>query len=382
MKKPEIAVYYFPNYHIDRFNEARHGQGWNEWVLLKAARPRFDGHQQPKVPLWGYEDESLPEVMERKIRAAADSGIRAFIYDWYWYDHQPYLQGCLENGFLNASNTKDLKFSLMWANHDWNDIFPARKGVAPKNFTKGSIRREDFDEMTDYVIKTYFVKPNYWLVGGGCYFSIYDLPSLIKGIGSVEETRAALQDFRRKVGEAGLGGLHLNVIVTKHMILPSDENLPDQKALIEFLGFDSITSYCWLHHVQMSEFPCTAYDAARRSMITENGRLFHESSIPYYPNVSMGWDSSPRTDQSVEYENLGYPYISVLSGNTPREFGKALQDAATLLEQAGDPDKIITINAWNEWTEGSYLEPDTLNGMAYLDEIREIMEQDHEISPA
>ena len=81
MSNYQVAVYYFPNYHADRRNEEWHGKGWTEWELVKAAKPRFDGHQQPKVPLWGYEDESKPEAMQRKIDAAADHGVSAFIFD-------------------------------------------------------------------------------------------------------------------------------------------------------------------------------------------------------------------------------------------------------------------------------------------------------------
>ena len=81
----EIAAYYFPNYHIDPENEAFHGKGWNEWKLLQSATPRFENHQQPKAPMWGYEDESDPVVMEKKIDAASDHGLHAFIFDWYWY---------------------------------------------------------------------------------------------------------------------------------------------------------------------------------------------------------------------------------------------------------------------------------------------------------
>ena len=62
----EVAAYYFPNYHLDKTNEKWHGPGWNEWELLKAAKPRFEGHIQPRVPMWGYEDEADPEVMAKK----------------------------------------------------------------------------------------------------------------------------------------------------------------------------------------------------------------------------------------------------------------------------------------------------------------------------
>jgi len=82
----DIAVYYFPNYHHDDArNEARYGKGWSEWDLVKDAKPRFEGHAQPKIPLWGYTNESDPAVMEMKIDAASQYGVDVFIYDWYYY---------------------------------------------------------------------------------------------------------------------------------------------------------------------------------------------------------------------------------------------------------------------------------------------------------
>lgn len=70
----EIAVYYFPNYHSDERNKMTHGDGWTEWELVKHARPRFPGHHQPKIPLWGYEDESDPEVMAKKSKLLLHMG--------------------------------------------------------------------------------------------------------------------------------------------------------------------------------------------------------------------------------------------------------------------------------------------------------------------
>ena len=82
----QTAAYYFPNYHVDPRNEKIHGTGWTEWELMKHATPRFPGHDQPKVPLWGYEDEADPVAMAKIMDAAADHGIDAFVFDWYWYE--------------------------------------------------------------------------------------------------------------------------------------------------------------------------------------------------------------------------------------------------------------------------------------------------------
>jgi hypothetical protein len=86
----------------------------------------------------------------------------------------------------------------------------------------------------------------------------------------------------------------------------------------------------------------------------------------------MGWDSSPRTVQSDIFDNVGYPFTPILSGNTPEAFRRSLLEARAFLDKGRTNPKILTVNAWNEWTEGSYLEPDTLHGMGYLEAIRDV----------
>ena len=129
--RPIVAAYYFPNFHVDPRNEAEHGLAWTEWQILKVAHPRFPGHDQPRVPVWGYEDEADPRVMEKKIDAAADHGVNCFVFDWYHYQGGPFLERCLEEGFLGAKNNDRIKFCCMWANHDWLDLFPAKFSENP-----------------------------------------------------------------------------------------------------------------------------------------------------------------------------------------------------------------------------------------------------------
>lgn len=120
-----MGAYYFPGYHVDKQNpvgknplDPGRGPNWTEWIWLKATKPRFEGHQQPRIPLWGYEDESLPEVMKKKIDAAVSYGLDYMIFDWYYYDSGKFLEKALENGYFNASNREPLPFCIMWANHN------------------------------------------------------------------------------------------------------------------------------------------------------------------------------------------------------------------------------------------------------------------------
>ena len=361
-KKNFIAVYYFPNYHYDRRNAQTHGPGWNEWELVRQARPRFNGHLQPKVPLWGYEDESEPAVMRKKIEAAASHGIDAFIFDWYYYEDGLFLERALENGFMPAAMDGRIKFALMWANHDWRELHPWRSGTPKPILYPGEISDQAFELMTDLIIERYFRHPAYWKIDGKPYFSIYSA----KYLGSPER----LTRFREKAVRAGFPGLHINMILQENAVLPGETQPEGNGLQLDRYGFDSLTSYIWLHHCRLSDFPRTSY----RKVMDDYFLRFcadirrRSSSIPYYPNVTAGWDSSPRTAQDTVFDPAcGYPYTPVME-STPREFSEAVSRA----RQLGMA--IITVNAWNEWTEGSYLEPDTRNGFAYLDALKQGIE--------
>ncbi len=96
-------------------------------------------------------------------------------------------------------------------------------------------------------------------------------------------------------------------------------------------------------------------------------------SVPYYPNVTMGWDPTPRTNQEKPWKgNQVYPYTNTIGNNTPENFKRALQMTKERLLNDPDSPRIININCWNEWTEGSYLEPDVVHGYDYLKAVKAV----------
>lgn len=367
----QIGAYYFPGFHADPRVSTDHGPGWTEWELLKRATARFPQHRQPKVPQWGYEDESKPEVFAKKIAAAADHGLTHFLFDWYWYDG-PFLNGALDSGFLRASNRDRLRFALMWANHDWFDIQPAKLHGPGTLLHPGAVSRDTFETLTDHVIEHYFKNSCYWKIDGKPYFSIYELYRLVVGLGSTEAARTALDHFRIKTQRAGFPGLHLNAVTWGVQILPGATVIKDIKYLLAALGIDSVTSYVWIHHVKLPNFPSTPYMYALEKMKEYSSHVEIEMGLPYFPNVTMGWDASPRTCQSDIFVNRSYPFMPTLSANTPEAFEKALRTAKTYLDEHDSAQRVLTLNAWNEWTEGSYLEPDMQTGMAYLQAIKKV----------
>ncbi|HRN54837.1 MAG TPA: glycoside hydrolase family 99-like domain-containing protein, partial [Agriterribacter sp.] len=229
-------------------------------------------------------------------------------------------------------------------------------------------------EICDHLVRDYFTKPNYWKIDGKAYLSIYDVQKFVEGFGSIKATREAMDYLRQKAIAAGLKGVHWNVVAWGQPVLPV-ENPPENIAeLIKQLGFESATSYVWVHHAQLPAAQ-TDYNMVRDEYFKHWDNARKEYEVPYFPNVTMGWDSSPRCDLSDQWGNWGYPFMNIIVNNTPENFKTALKKTKEkLLSDPAGP-RILNINCWNEWTEGSYLEPDTKNGMSYLKAVKEVFAQ-------
>lgn len=375
MPRPSILAYYFPDWHSDPRNTRWFGEGWDEWKLLREAKPRFDGHRQPRVPQLGYRDESDPAVAAAEIDLAAQHGVDGFLIDYYWYDDGPYLSGALDNGLLKAPNREKISFAIMWANHELVDIFPYTDPSAPdaQRLKDGAIDRAAFERMVDHIVGTYFSQPNYLKVDGKPWFSLYEIGNFIAGMGGVEEARDALGWFRQRVIEAGFPGLYLDAVVWGFGVLPTAITVDDPATLVTTLGFDNATSYVWVHHtdVETYDFPRGDVDRLREEAFADYEHFAETLPVPFHPNVTVGWDSSPRTSQQVPFVRGRYPFTSVWD-QSPEQFETALRQADRFIRSHPTDHPVLTINAWNEWTEGSALLPDTDNGLAFLEAIKRV----------
>ena len=164
----DVAAYVWPAYHdepryqdIGLFPEHK-----GEWEGIYYAQPRFKGHQQPRIPKWGYFDESSPRMQEKIIKTATKYGVNTFIFDWYWYDGKPFLENVLNEGFLKARNCQKMRFYLMWANHTANSYWDRTATDKGHVYWKGEVDRETFENLTDHVIRDYFSQPNYYRIDG------------------------------------------------------------------------------------------------------------------------------------------------------------------------------------------------------------------------
>ena len=356
--KYDVAAYVWPAYQPEpRWAELGiFDAGKGEWQNVWEAVPKWEGHRQPLVPLWGYENEADPKVMEKKIDVAVSHGVNVFIYDWYWYCGRPFLEDALDKGFLGAKNNEKMKFYIMWANHHvtrrWNNKVVDRAGETP--IWRSWVDMDEFKKISKRWIEMYFSRPNYYRIGGKPVLMVYQLKNFVEGLGGEENAAKALDWLRAECANAGLGGLHL---------MGCDYQL-NQK-MVKRLGVYSATLYCFVHctspkgnpdYSKWAEKASRRFDAAKKDL-----------ELPmYFAHASVGWDTNPR-----------YPVGSVqptVMNSTPEKFEQSLRRAKEWCDKntpEGAP-KLVTVNAWNEWTEGSCLEPDTHFRFGYLEAVKRV----------
>lgn len=360
-KRYDVAAYIWPSCHHDeRFGNMLWPEKTGEWEVIKKGNPRFEGHYQPKIPLWGYELDDDPKVMERWIDAATDHGVNVFIFDWYWYDQGPFLESCLNNGFLKAKNNEKMKFYVMWANHDvprkyWNvHKYPDDRTL----LWDGAVDLDNFKKIVARVIQQYFKRPNYYKINGKPVFSLFSIDKFIQGLGGLEQAAQAMNYFRSETEKAGFPGLHLQQIVF---------DSPNEKLLkeIKTLGADSVTTYNW-NGPHPEDYIRWGVQAAA---CTEKWN--QALSVPYFANVSIGWDDSPRFPRKTKEQ-------IVHLNQSPEAFASFLRKAKDYCDRHPDQPKLITVYAWNEWVEGAYLLPDVKYGFRYLDAVEQVMRCKHD----
>jgi len=359
----DVAAYVWPAYQPEpRWAELGiFGDGKGEWQNVWEAVPKWRGHVQPLKPAWGYENEADPAVVEKKIDAAVSHGVNVFIYDWYWYGGRPFLEDGLDKGFLGAKNAGRMKFFVMWANHHvnwlWDNTAADKRWSAPRKDWLGFVTDEEFrTKLVPRWIARYFARPNYYRIGGKPVLMIYEVGTFVQGVGGVAKAAAAIAFLRDEARKAGLGGVHL---------MACDFRLKDE--WVTALGIDSATIYNFVHWSSPDGNPDYADWAARGARRFDAAKRELGVGV-YFPHASVGWDTNPR-----------YPAGSVqptVLGATPAKFGAALRrarDWAAANIPTNMP-RLVTVNSWNEWTEGSYLEPDERFGFGNLEAVRKVFE--------
>ena len=341
--KYDVAAYIWPSY---TGREPRSRIFWpgelGEWETVAKRM-----HQKP---LWGMRDEADPAVMEHQIEQAVKHGVNTFIYDWYWYDNRPFLEPCLNDGFLGAPNNGQMKFYIMWANHNVNHLWDARNSSRDMRTViwDAALNFAQFQEIARRWMEKYFCRENYYRIAGKPVLSIFDVNNLLRGLGGEEGAAKAFDWLRDALVKEGFGGLHLQLIK-----FGGEGIFPIARAL----QADSIT------HYQTACYTKNGCDYANwLPAMQAEFDMIDGHGVPYFPHVSVGWGSQPRFLKPVKDD---------MTNCTPENIKKALLIAKRYIDTHDIP-PLVTLNSWNEWTETSYLQPDDVNGYGYLEAVREV----------
>ena len=385
-----VYAYYFPNSGTQNVDKPWDPVNDCEWGLVQRGIPRFEGHQQPKVPLWGYENHSDPAVMSNVIETASSYGVDAFIFDWYWYreirlggkGNGTYLEKELENGFLKAKNDNQLDFAICWCNHD----AAGNKGVFETP--------EEFEIMTDYIIDNYFTNENYLRVDGKVYFGIWDMSAFVQmykdeyNNPDAELAKDALDTFREKVKAKGLGELYIsameaNVVKVSSIVMQSWPGLipPKDWDPAVYFGVDDLTEYKlsikgdehirYDLHEQGGVYEYADWAEKQVEAINSKKAKWADKNVNYIPCLLMGYDVTPRVGPYTDWDlSKNYPHSPVYFNNTPTAVGTYATNIRNILKENNQ--NTVYIYAWNEWAEGSYLEPDTQYGYDYLRMVQSV----------
>ncbi len=353
LRKPtdvEIIAFNFPSWHPSPFMEARFGKGWTEFDPLRNARTLFPGHTMPHFPLWGYYNEADPVWAAREIDLAANHGVDAWMIDWYWHNGTQFYQEQLEQGLLRAPNRDKIRFAIMWANHDWKNVYPARSPDDAALLIPQLHSLPDFEAVATYCSEHYFHQPNYLRINGAPVFAIFDLGKLLQQLGP-DNLKRALTLLRERARTLGTPELHLQIV----------SGYDRHAAELRNFGFDSATQYGtfgWTYGAKPpgSRIP---YGVGCTEAIASWQRA-NSLPLPFHPCVQVGWDDSPRFED----------FASIAVNRSPDQFERLLRAARHTVAGNTFTPRLLYVAAWNEWTEDHVLLPDTIWGYSYLEAVR------------
>lgn len=359
MPAMRIAAYVYTGWHPIPERDESFAPGFTEWQLVRACRPRFPGHRQPRVPRLGEYDDRDPVEFGRRIALARDHGVDALVFGVFWCRGKRVFEAGLDRGFLGGALGREMPFACMWANRMPRRVLPVRRADLPVLDPARAVASDvdDFVRFVAMLAENYFAQPNYVTVGGRSYLSIFDSTFFVRELGPAG-ARAAIAAARAWLRERGHRDLHLAAIEPNADVLP----------LVRDVGFDSVTHYVFLPDWQ-GPFEQDYRDYALRRA-GEWRHFAGASGLPYMPSVAPGWDASPRGADFGPARPDKYPWSPVVTGEHPEHFAAALQRALAFRSPLAVEDPLVLVASLNEWSEGHYLEPDERFGTRWLEAVR------------
>jgi len=312
--------------------------------------------------------------MSKQINLAADHGITGFMFDWYWYEGDPFLEKPLNDAFLKAPNRNRLKFFLMWANHSWG-IWPAlEKDFRCMNGNENQSSRifltirhseQDLRDVMEFSCEKYFKCENYWKIDGKPVYSFYNCNTLFQYIPPKDVLRI-INEVAKKHGFPGIYTLMNIGCCNDNEYYCGWGRIPKMRDN----GFDAVFAYNSGLRADFEKTVAPDKPTLDYSFMMENQKFcwdrIAEQGMPFVPSITLGMDVAPRWSRQLTYpwDYAKTGYYPIVVNNTPERIGEMMRQALAMNSDA------VIINAWNEWTEGMSLIPEKHTGDAHLKAIR------------
>ena len=371
-KLVKVIALYFPQLHTIPENDEWWGEGFTDWVNVKKATPQFRGHYQPRVPLdHRYYDQSQMETLEWQIDLAKEYGVHGFCHYHYWFEGKQLLE--TPTNTMLTSRELDFPFCLAWANETWSRRWDGRDHhiLQEQTHRPGKAMWErHFNYLFGAWSDDRAIK-----IDGKPVFLIYRPHRIDK----IDE----MFDFWRGLAhQRGLCGLFL--VAMKQYEYPMPEVLKYFDGSMHFQPFEALYSPDYpgpgtdistllrpfrllpekiqdlLRAARYKFFPALTfydYEAVWQQML----KVERDAGIPTFPGAFVDWDNTAR------YVNRA----RIFKGASPERFSYWFNQLVEVTAKRPAPEQLIFLNAWNEWAEGSYLEPDERHGLKYLEAVRD-----------
>lgn len=338
----KVITFYLPQFHTIPENDAWWGQGFTEWTNVKRGKSMYPGHFQPRVPAdLGYYDLRSSDTQIKQTELAKEYSIYGFCYYYYWFSGKKLLDTPL-NAILN-SKKPDFPFCICFANENWT-----RRWDGCEN--EVLIRQEHSLENDKRFIRE--VLPilsdrRYIHVNGKPLLLLYRAELLQNSI----ETAELWQSEAKKYGLAGL-------------YLCSCQSFSQSNGIAE--GFDAAVEFpphgLWMKKIDLHgvdpDFSGRIMDYESSANLIMNREW---PSFKLHKTAMLGWDNTARRKSgSYIYHNFSLEayekWLRTIIARTAKKYPS--------------DERLVFINAWNEWSEGTYLEPDTRYGFQYLESTK------------
>lgn len=377
----KIIAFYLPQFHEIPENDEWWGKGFTEWVNVKKAKPLYDGHVQPKVPLdHNYYDLLDENVQVWQSELAKKYGVYGFCYYHYWFNGKMLLEKPIENMLRNQEI--DIPFCICWANEAWTKAWVNdTKVLIPQHYGT----RKEWEEHFNYMLP-FFQDARYIRHEGKPLFIFYK-PELID---CADEMIDCFQELAKKAGLPGLTIAYqhgnMDFYFPKKDRSKYDLNIEfqpiyarndlSQKRSIEHPIYSFVKKvynkasifagkkfgFEIMRRKESNQVQKFDYDEIWESILSK--KVVDEKRVP---GAFAMWDNTPR------HGLKGHVY----TGSTPEKFKAYLLQLIQKAKYEYQKDMIF-VYAWNEWAEGGYLEPDEENGYGYLEAIKEALEESGE----